>query len=92
MPSAEAEWTDGGGGSTGSQAQDEATARVQSGYLPDGMRVRVVGLTWSSQYNSTLRVVDYTQQSVEGDEKERQLIRVAVTIQLGGGEDRKSGG
>ena len=34
--SVEAEWADGGGGSTGSQAQGEATARGQSGYLPEG--------------------------------------------------------
>ena len=48
--------------------------RRQSGYLPDGTKVRVVGLTQSSQYNSMIGVVDYTQQSVKGNEKERQLI------------------
>ena len=39
-----------------------------------GTEVRVVGLTRRSQYNGTLRVVDYTQQSMEGNENERQLI------------------
>ena len=74
VPSAEAMWADGGGNDTGQQAQAGATATGQVGYLPEGTRVRVVGLTRSSQYNGTLGVVDYTQQSVEGDECEQQLI------------------
>ena len=86
VPSVEVEWANGGGSSTGSQAQGEATAMGQSGYLPEGTRVRVVGLSRSSQYNGTLRVVEYTQQSVEGAENERQLIRVAVTIKHGSEE------
>ena len=74
--SAEAMWADGGGNDTGQPAQARATATGQVGYLPEGMRVRVVGLTQtrSSQHNSTLRVVDYTQQSMEGDECEQQLV------------------
>ena len=59
-PSAEAERAEGSGGSTGSQAQGEATAGRQGGYLPVGTKVRIVGLTRSSQYNGKIGVVDYT--------------------------------
>ena len=74
VPLVEAMWANGGGNNTGQPAQARVTVTGQGGGLLEGTRVRVVGLTQSSQYNSTLRVVDYIQQWVEGDECEWQLV------------------
>ena len=56
----------------------------QGGYLKDGTAIRVVGLTRNVRYNRTTGVVEYTHQSVEGDEEEQKLVRVAVSIEYDG--------
>ena len=44
------------------------------GYLKEGTAIRVFSLTWSVQYNRATGVVNYTHQSVKGDEEEQKLV------------------
>ena len=80
-PSAERLGVNGQADDSANEARLGPAVAERVGYLNEGTAVRVFGLTRSVQYNGATGVVDYTHQTVEGDEEEQKLVRVAVSIE-----------